>query len=426
MKPTTWYQNLYHHRLEDIQAEFETNAQLIQKRKNGNILYHEILSITKAQNLSDAEQKALLKNIASRYAQHRAEHNLVFGTLHDDHDAHLHYHLLISANAVGESKKTRLSKTQFDQIKKDLEQRVLKHHPELEQATILTKKNQYANNKQGLVDRFEHHARTSTSKTEFLQAMEQDGFIYYKRGNTDGFKIASTGKKHRLSTLGLSESFTKIEGRIHDDIPRRTSTETKEYTKSVLSEILSISTNEKQYQALLIENNLSVHNTDGNIRVYNKNTNLSFQLHDLNLIEKYQEKQTQFNKNKKSSKIETSLKEVFFGDFEKRDQRIKKEHYQEQNKQDAKIVKESDRTFMDKTEETIKEWVQGDFSHREARQRNEKKEAHLKKWKENNNIEILSNQELEKKSTIEKNKAEIKEIREQNNQGKSHSFNKEK
>ena len=60
------YQNLYHHRLEDIQAEFETNAQLIQKRKNGNILYHEILSITKAQNLSDAEQKALLKNIASR------------------------------------------------------------------------------------------------------------------------------------------------------------------------------------------------------------------------------------------------------------------------------------------------------------------------------------------------------------------------
>ena len=55
-----------------------------------------------------------------------------------------------------------------------------------------------------------------------------------------------------------------------------------------------------------------------------------------------------------------------------------------------------------------------------------KKPHLLKKWKENNNIEILSNQELEKKSTIEKNKAEIKEIREQNNQGKSHSFNKEK
>ena len=240
------YQNLYHHRLEDIQAEFETNAQLIQKRKNGNILYHEILSITKAQNLSDAEQKALLKNIAGRYAQHRAEHNLVFGTLHDDHDAHLHYHLLISANAVGESKKTRLSKAQFNRVKEDLEQRVLKHHPELEQKVVMTQQAQEKLSQKGA----ELHRRTGKTperdrvktqlqtifnrcrnKIELFKALDEANLQFYTRGNILGIKDINTDRKYRLKTLGLLEEFQTLSNRIELDEAQKKQADNPEQDK---------------------------------------------------------------------------------------------------------------------------------------------------------------------------------------------------
>jgi len=54
---------------------------------------------------------------------------MVYGTLHDDHDDHLHYHLMISANAVGDSKRNRMTKAQFGRVKKDLEMQELKGRP---------------------------------------------------------------------------------------------------------------------------------------------------------------------------------------------------------------------------------------------------------------------------------------------------------
>ncbi len=127
------YQNLYSRKNEDVEQEFKQNARTMFKRKNGVYLYHEILSITKTQNLEDKVQKEILRSVAYEYASKRAEHNLVFATLHDDHDEHLHYHFIISSNALGESKKTRMSKAQFDKFKKNLESRTLKKYPELEQ-----------------------------------------------------------------------------------------------------------------------------------------------------------------------------------------------------------------------------------------------------------------------------------------------------
>ncbi|MCW8923899.1 MAG: hypothetical protein OQK69_09780, partial [Gammaproteobacteria bacterium] len=131
------YHNLFGRNPEDIEQEFLKNAEYIHRRKNGNYMYHEILSITKAQSLSDKKQKQILRDIAYKYAQQRAKDNIIFGTLHDDHDDHLHYHLLISANSLGDSKKTRLSKAQFDKFKKDMENQVLKQYPELEQKAVI-------------------------------------------------------------------------------------------------------------------------------------------------------------------------------------------------------------------------------------------------------------------------------------------------
>ncbi len=133
------YQNIYGRKLEDIEAEFQENARLIRKRKNGVYLYHEILSISKNHQLDDKIQKEILREIAYEYAQKRAPNNLVFATLHDDHEEHLHYHFCISANALGDSKKTRMSKKQFDTFKKGMESRALEKYPELAQKVVINK-----------------------------------------------------------------------------------------------------------------------------------------------------------------------------------------------------------------------------------------------------------------------------------------------
>ncbi len=116
------YQNIYSDQPEAIKEEFQQNADLMYKRKNGVYLYHEILSIVRNEKLEEKRQKEIFREIALEYAKRRAEYNLVFATMHDDHSHHLHYHFLISANILGESKKVRLSKYQFDKFKKNLEQ----------------------------------------------------------------------------------------------------------------------------------------------------------------------------------------------------------------------------------------------------------------------------------------------------------------
>ncbi|WP_330177977.1 hypothetical protein [Candidatus Vondammii sp. HM_W22] len=47
------YQNTYSRKQDDIEQEFLSNAAYVARRKNGNYLYHGILSITKAEKLDD-------------------------------------------------------------------------------------------------------------------------------------------------------------------------------------------------------------------------------------------------------------------------------------------------------------------------------------------------------------------------------------
>lgn len=92
--------NLFARDPDAIRTEFEQNADLLARRKNGVFLYHEIISITRAEGVSEELQKAGLREIAERYIAERCPENLVFGNLHDDKGHSLHYHLLISSNAA--------------------------------------------------------------------------------------------------------------------------------------------------------------------------------------------------------------------------------------------------------------------------------------------------------------------------------------
>lgn len=131
------YQNVYARDSEKLKREFEENARWLAKRKNGVYLYHEILSITRAQGISEKRQKEIFCQLAQAYAQGRAGKNMVYAGMHDDKAHNLHYHFVISSNGINESNRLRMSKAEFAKFKTDFEKMVLQQHPELEQEVII-------------------------------------------------------------------------------------------------------------------------------------------------------------------------------------------------------------------------------------------------------------------------------------------------
>ena len=54
---------------------------------------------------------------------------MVYGCLHDDHADHIHYHLMISANERGSSKRYWITKKQLDDVKRAIETQCIQNYP---------------------------------------------------------------------------------------------------------------------------------------------------------------------------------------------------------------------------------------------------------------------------------------------------------
>jgi hypothetical protein len=201
-----------------IRGEFEQNGALLSKRKNGVYLYHEIISITRARGLSEEEQKARLQEIAETYVASRCPDNLVYGGLHQDKEHSFHYHLMISANRAGDSRRLRLSKAQFREVQVQLERHVLQAMPELEQKVAIDKRAERRKSrseaelerrtgevpkKDQLRARVREALEDASDRDALLQALGRSELELYVRGKTLGVIDLETGAKHRLKTLDL-------------------------------------------------------------------------------------------------------------------------------------------------------------------------------------------------------------------------------
>lgn len=225
-----FHHNLYSNRREAVREEFEENAQHLKQRQGGVFLYHEILSIKKTQKISELLQKERLFEIAKNYLLSRAPRSLAYGVLHDDKGAHLHYHLMISANEVGRSERIRLSKSQFAEIKTQLELWVLERYPELEQTRVMGKvasgeklsraggelkrRTGKTPERDDLKERLRSIFRLSEDRGDFFTLLERAQVRIYARGQSIGFEDLKTGRKHRLKTLGLEGEFAEVNARI--------------------------------------------------------------------------------------------------------------------------------------------------------------------------------------------------------------------
>jgi len=211
-----------------IRAEFERNGDLLQRRRNGVYLYHEIISITRAKGLSDEEQKSRLYEIAQSYIAARCPDNLVFGGLHQDKEHSFHYHLMMSANRAGETGRLRLTKNQFRQIQVGLENHVLEQFPELEQKLAIGKRSDrklshseielerrtgQRPKRDEVLERVKEAFTMANDRESFLEALGRFDLELYVRGKNLGVIDHESGKRHRLKTLD-AELADHIEGRM--------------------------------------------------------------------------------------------------------------------------------------------------------------------------------------------------------------------
>ncbi len=228
-----------------IRGEFNTNAHLLPARKNGNVLYHEILSFGEGD--SSALTPAIQEDLTRRYLDLRAPYALAYAKAHYDTDCP-HVHLLISANNVGASQRLRLSKQHFRQIQRELEQYQKKRYPFLTNSLAQgrrsrrsrqprgdrevreTRSEQERRRRLGRGDRSPSRKETireviaselavARSGPDCYRRLLDHGLRLYRRGKTigiedlEGCRISDPsvkGRKYRLKTLGLADTFERV------------------------------------------------------------------------------------------------------------------------------------------------------------------------------------------------------------------------
>lgn len=238
------FHNTYGRDSEHIKNEFSENAQHLKFRKNGVYLYHEIISITRTKNIAEEEQKAILQEIVQKYLNNRSKNNLAYAVLHEDKKDNLHFHIVISANEVGETTRKRLSKSEFANIQSDLEQWVLTTHPEIEQQAVffrnqtdqereareqktrLSNKGAELKRRAGNTSHRDHIKDTLSGIFEnasdgrhFSDLLEKDGLRIYQRGKQYGV-TDKDGTKYRFSRLGLAEEWEALDKRMMESLQR--------------------------------------------------------------------------------------------------------------------------------------------------------------------------------------------------------------
>lgn len=220
------FHNCFAQSADDIAAEFYENSQYLKQRKNGNYLYHEILSITVEDDVDREKAKEALRELALEYIGERAPNNMVYGALHDDHSDHIHYHLMISANERGSDKRYWISSKKLDRIKRDIEKRCLAEYPELKQQAVMTASNEEKKlsrkaaeqkRRAGKLERQDYARRLifeamthTTSMAAFEAKLAEKNASYYIRGKTRGVEVLHPdGKvvKYRFKTIDVENEF---------------------------------------------------------------------------------------------------------------------------------------------------------------------------------------------------------------------------
>ena len=219
---------------DQILRDFEANAELLQARKNGNVLYHEILSFSAGHQARGDELYRMVADIGQEYLRERAPDQLGYGVVHLDTD-HIHLHLMLSSNPAGRSERARLSKAEFSEIQKRVERFTLERYQALAQTPIYgrerprerlkTDAHEQAmkartgkpSQKEQLKAKLHQVFERAASIAELSDLMGREGLTFYSRGKSVGVLVREPNgaeKRHRLATLGLEVHYERTNARL--------------------------------------------------------------------------------------------------------------------------------------------------------------------------------------------------------------------
>jgi hypothetical protein len=195
--------------ISSLEREFLDNHRYNQSRKNGVTCYHEILSLAEGSSHSK-EMIPILEDLGQTYLQYRAPRALALGQVHMDTD-HPHIHLLISGNEIETSKKVRITKRRFEEVKQKLEHYQERHYPILSHSVVFGPKKgekRLTNAQTYVRDQVIQHLDAAGSEKAFIENLDQAGIEIYQRGKGLGVLVRQTGRKYRFKTLRLQDDFT--------------------------------------------------------------------------------------------------------------------------------------------------------------------------------------------------------------------------
>lgn len=221
-----WH-NFMHHQPDRATTvtRFLDNAKHIKQDARHNVLYHEVISLTRHSGSQTDRQIAALRQLAQSYLQQRAPGQLAYGAIHLDKDHSVHLHLMISANDIGNRRRVRLPKANFLKIQRNIEEQLQRDYPELEERSIynredrarektsdreqnLKKRTKAPSKKDLLREKLKRAFTKASTKEEARKELTSQGIELIERGKT---LTAVEGKlRCRLTTLNLQESFEKI------------------------------------------------------------------------------------------------------------------------------------------------------------------------------------------------------------------------
>ena len=212
--------------LKAVGQEFRDNAEYCPPRKKGIVLYHEILSI--AEGDFDSATPEILADLAEHYLSLRAPGALAYGAVHFEKNPHMH--LVISGNLLHQAKKLRLSRQEFDRVKRDLERYQQDKYPELVHSLVFENNRQLLEQKRsgqeydylqlqqkgrGAVSRKEMIQNQilaiivkSSSLVMFIENLQEHRIALYTR-KQQYVGVLVQGKKYRFRTLALDQAFQK-------------------------------------------------------------------------------------------------------------------------------------------------------------------------------------------------------------------------
>jgi hypothetical protein len=206
--------------VQQIETEFLENYEYAPKRKNGNALYHEIISFSEKDGKLLTEE--VLHDLVFEYLEKRAVGALCYAKAHFD-KKNPHVHIVISANFIKSPQKLRITKGQFQTIKRELEKYQKRRYPFLENSIVFegrekkeklkttikegererrNGKQQEESRKEQIVDIVKNCLCVGSEK-DFAEKLKAAGLKFYVRGKTVGVQEAQKGRKFRLQTLGV-------------------------------------------------------------------------------------------------------------------------------------------------------------------------------------------------------------------------------